>query len=126
MNINIPNNASGHSQKIVSEEDTASKFGSGLVRVFSTPAMIALMERTAMESVNDYFPGGFGTVGIALNIKHIKASPVGARISCTSKLIKLDGKKLTFEVEARDDDGIIGSGTHTRFIVNLQEFMNAI
>jgi len=124
--FNIPINSSWETELLVTKNDTATRYGSGLVEVFATPAMIALMEKTAMESIYQFLPEGFGTVGIAVNIKHIKASPVGALITCFSKLIKIETKKLTFEVGARDEKGLIGLGTHTRYIVNLNEFLKTV
>jgi fluoroacetyl-CoA thioesterase len=113
----------GFQEIIVTINDVASKYGSGLADVFATPAMIALMESTAQSSIKNYLPEGYITVGIEVNIKHLKATPVGMKVSCESKLIDIDGKKLYFEVLATDEKGIIGKGTHTRFIVNLDEFI---
>jgi len=124
--FNIPLNALGKLKLIVSEDDTATRYGSGNVDVFASPAMIALMEKTALESVLQFLPEGYGTVGIAVNIKHIKASPVGAAITCFSKLTGIESKKLTFDVKASDETGLIGMGTHTRFIVNLNEFIKTL
>ena len=107
----------------VTENETAIKMGSGDLEVYATPAMIALMENVAKSSVIDALPKGYTTVGIDMNVKHIKSSPVGANIKCKSTLIKVDGKKLFFDVEASDDKGTIGKGSHIRFIVNSNDFM---
>jgi predicted thioesterase len=113
----------GVTETIVSVSDTAVKYGSGLVEVFATPAMIALMEKTCLESVLTFLEDDEGTVGTAVNIVHLKASPIGAKIVCETELVEIDGKRLTFYVSARDDNGEIGRGTHERFIINTDKFM---
>ncbi len=110
-------------EKTVKEEDTAAAYGSGLVEVFATPAMIAFMEHTAMHCVKELLPEGFSTVGTHVNVSHSKATPVGMKVSCKAKLIEVDGRKLVFEVSAKDEEGEIGSGTHSRFIIDEQKFM---
>jgi predicted thioesterase len=109
--------------KTVTADDTASKYGSGLVEVFATPAMIALMENAAMNVALDGLPEGYNTVGTSVNIKHVKATPVGQVVKSTAKLIKIDGNKLEFEVEAYDEIGKIGFGTHGRYIIETAKFM---
>ena len=107
----------------VSENDTAKSHGSGDLEVYATPAMIAAMEKSALELVKPNLEFGESTVGTLINVKHIKATPLGGRINAVARLIKIDGKKLTFEVEAYDFNGLIGTGIHNRFIINEIEFM---
>ncbi|MFZ4400368.1 MAG: thioesterase family protein [Bacteroidales bacterium] len=116
----------GIKEMIVKAEDTASYYGSGLIDVFATPAMIAFMENTAQLSIQSYLPEGMITLGTEVNIKHLKATPLGMKVSCDTKLITVDGKRLVFEVNARDEKGIIGSGLHTRVIVDKQNFINKL
>ncbi len=123
MEINIPTGIKNHKEIIVSGNHSALAFNSGLVDVLATPSMIALMENTAMESVNSYLPEGFTTVGTEVNIKHLKATPIGAKISCDSRLSEVNGRKLVFELHTWDESGMIGIGTHTRFIVEIEKFM---
>jgi predicted thioesterase len=111
---------------IVSSENTASKYGSGLIDVFATPAMIALMEQTAQLSIQPFLPEGKITLGIEVNIKHLKATPIGVLVKCNSKLIEIDGKTLLFEVFAYDETGLIGKGTHTRYIVDANKFIEKL
>lgn len=113
----------GHSEIIVKIEDTAASYGSGLIEVFATPAMIGLMESTAQLSIQSFLEVGFITLGTELNIKHIKATPVGMNVRCETKLISIEGKKLVFEVSAFDEVAMIGNGTHSRYIVDAEKFM---
>lgn len=107
-------------------KDTAKAYGSGLVEVFATPAMIALMENTAHSSVQPYLPEGQVTVGSEVNIRHLKATPLGATVYATSELLQIEGRKLTFKIEAYDMQGLIGAGTHTRYIIDIERFMAAL
>ena len=113
-----------HSETLVVEhKDTAAVYGSGSLEVFATPAMIALMEKTCLESVNAKIGEGNTTVGIAVNIKHLKASPIGSLIRCDSKLVDVDRKRLVFEVQCFEGETLIGEGVHERFVVDSEKFM---
>lgn len=112
----------GTQQVKVTEENTALAMGSGALRVFATPAMIALMEETAWKSVADALEEGCGTVGIQLNVAHLSATPVGMEIRCESELTEIQGKKLIFKMAAYDEAGLVGEGTHERFIVANEKF----
>ena len=116
-----------HSESLVVEhKDTAAVYGSGSLEVFATPAMIALMEKTCLESVNSKIGEGNTTVGISVNIKHLKASPIGAMIRCDSKLIEVDRRRLVFEVRCFEGNTLIGEGIHERFIVDSEKFMGKL
>ena len=104
----------GKKEITVTLDKTAKAMGSGTMDVFATPAMIALMENTAFESVASELEEGSGTVGTALDIKHVSATPVGMKVTCESELMKVDGRALTFSVKAFDEAGLIGEGTHER------------
>lgn len=108
---------------VVTEELTASKVGSGLLPVYATPSMIALMENTCADCVQSYMQEGDGTVGTSVDIKHVSATPVGKTVRCECTLTEVNGKKLVFEVNAYDDKGLIGTGTHKRAIINNEAFM---
>ena len=116
-----------HSETLVVEhKDTAAVYGSGSLEVFATPAMIALMEKTCLDSVNDKIGEGNTTVGIAVNIKHLKASPVDALIRCDAKLVEVDRKRLVFEVKCFEGESLVGEGVHERFVVDSEKFMGKL
>lgn len=123
MEFNLKTGISSTIETIVTENETAVKYGSGDLYVFATPAMIALMENASKSCVGLHLPYGFTTVGIEVNVKHIKSTPMGMKVRCESVLTAIEGKRLYFKVEAFDEKGKIGEGTHTRYIVNSEEFM---
>ena len=126
MEIQIPTGVRGKEEMVVTYEDTAAKYGSGLVEVFATPAMIALMEKTCLASVLAYLPEGYGTVGVKVDIVHGKATPVGMKVTCESNLLEVDRRRLVFELVARDEKGEIGKGRHERFIIDTRKFMEKL
>ena len=107
----------------VTPEATAEYIGSGDLAVLATPAMCALMENAAMMVVATHLEEGQTTVGTALNIEHLKATKVGDIVTATAVLTEINSRELKFNIAARDQVGIIGEGTHTRFIVNREKFM---
>ena len=110
----------------VNEDNTAKAMGSGTLDVFATPALIALMEETCWRSVANELEEGSGTVGTLLEIKHTAPTPVGMKVTCESTLTEVDGRRLVFEVIARDAKGVVGEGKHERFIIQNEKFqMNA-
>ena len=114
-----------HSETLVVEhKDTAAAYGSGALEVFATPAMIALMEKTCLESVADKVGEGNTTVGIAVNIKHLKASPVGSTIRCEAEIVDVDRRRLVFSVKCFEDETLVGEGIHERFVVDSEKFMS--
>ncbi len=113
----------GRQEITVTKENSASAVGSGLLDVFATPAMVALMEKTAWMSIAPYLDEGEGTVGTKLDLAHTSATPVGMRVWCESELIEVDGRRLVFKVEAFDDKGSVGGGTHERFVIKNEKFM---
>ena len=111
---------------VVSQSNTAATLGSGDMDVFATPAMVALMENAAMLAVAAHLPEGSATVGTQMNTSHIKASPLGATITASAELVAIDGRKLSFTVKAWDTQGVIGEGTHTRFVVDRERFLSKV
>lgn len=108
---------------VVTQELTASHLGSGALPVYATPYMIAFMENTARNCVQPHLEEGCGTVGTMVSVKHLSASPIGMKITCEVVLTEVDRRRLVFEVKAFDDAGIIGEGTHERFIIQNDKFM---
>ncbi len=108
----------------VTIENTAIAMGSGTLRVFATPSMIALIEGCCAESVEDRLGEGITSVGTKVEVEHLAASPIGASILCKSKLVACDGRRLDFEVEVFDNNGLIGKGKHTRFTVDAEKFVS--
>ncbi|MBR2499587.1 MAG: thioesterase family protein [Clostridia bacterium] len=107
----------------VDEKVSAKKAASGEMDVFGTPFVIALMERTADESVRPYLEDGCATVGTVVNIKHLSATPMGMKAYATSELLEVDGRRLVYKVEAYDEVGLIAEGMHERFIIFKEKFM---
>ena len=109
-------------ERKVTEELSALSMGSGTLRVFATPAMIALIEETCWRSVAQQLEEGQGTVGTLLNVKHLATTPLGMTVKCESELIEVDGRRIVFSVNVYDETGLVGSGTHERFIINESKF----
>lgn len=107
----------------VTPENIAGAVGSGSLEVFATPQMINLMEMCACLSVDPFLEEGQTTVGTNLNVSHLSATPIGMKVWCESTLTAIDGRLLAFDVKAYDEKGLIGEGTHHRFIVNIEKFM---
>lgn len=110
----------------VEPKDTAAVYGSGKLEVFATPALIALMENTALKCIESRLENHQDTVGIEISAKHLKATAVGKKVSCQATLTEIDGRKLHFELEARDETGIIGTAVHDRFIIDPVKFMSKL
>ena len=116
----------GRREQAVTPEMSAARIGSGLVEVFATPMMVALIEQTCLESVLPQLEEGQGTVGTLVNVSHVSATPVGMRVWCDSELVEVDRRRLVFKVKAYDECGLIGEGTHERFIIDNAKFMEKL
>ena len=106
----------------VGVEHTAPSIGSGAIPVLGTPVMINLMEGAALAAVEHLLPAGHQSLGIHLDVRHVAATPIGMRVRATAELTSVDGRTLTFRVEARDERETIGDGTHQRVVVNVARF----
>ncbi len=106
----------------VTPADTAKAYKSGTLDVLATPRMLALMEETAWTSIAEELEEGTGTVGTRLEVSHLAPTPVGMRVRCETVLTEVEGRKLTFFVEAHDEAGKIGEGVHERFVVDEARF----
>ncbi|MDK2823025.1 MAG: fluoroacetyl-CoA thioesterase [Clostridia bacterium] len=123
MNFNLSIGLEGEAQELVTQENTAKKYGSGGIEVYATPAMVGLMENACLKAVDPQLPEGFATVGIHLDIKHLAATPIGMNVRAKAILREIDGKKLTFSVQAYDEKEMIGKGNHTRYIIQVDKFL---
>lgn len=107
----------------VTDEITAKSMRSGSLPVLATPFMVALMEQAASELCDKYIEEGLSTVGTALNIQHLAPTAVGAKVRAVATVTEYDGRKICFDVEAYDEAGLIGKGTHERFTIKIDKFM---
>jgi predicted thioesterase len=115
--------ATGERSLVVEEGHTAHSWGSGALYVLATPEMIALMEGAAVNAVDHLLPEGYRSVGTVVNINHLAPTTLGHTATATAELIDIDGRRLIFRVEARDEIGVIGEGTHERFVIHVERFM---
>ena len=120
---NLVNGLNAETSKTVTESDTAAKLGSGLVPVFGTPALVALMEGAAVKALEGCLDEGQTTVGGRIDASHLAATPVGMNVRARAELIKIDGRKLTFKIEAWDDVEKIGEASHERFVIDMAKFI---
>ena len=111
------------SRLTVDDTRTAMTLGSGDMPVLATPAMMALMENAAMMAVAGHLPKGCTTVGGQIESSHLKPTPIGAEVTATAELERIDGRKLFFKVSAHQGDTLIGEGKHLRFIVDREKFL---
>lgn len=107
---------------VVGKEHTAPSIGSGRVPVLATPVMINLMEGASLKAVEHLLPEGHQSLGIHLDVRHFAATPVGMRVTATAEVTGVDGRTVTFKVEARDEREVIGDGQHARVVVNVARF----
>lgn len=123
----MPENGKTYTQQIiVSDKDTALAYGSGNLKVFATPAMVALMENTAVRCLEGTLEPDTDTVGIEINVQHTKATGVGQPVNCKAAVIETDGRRIRFEITAWDDKGNIGHAIHDRFIIYPEKFMSKL
>jgi len=118
----LPIGREGRAEMVVTEAHTAPRVGSGRIHVLATPVMINLMEAAALDAVEALLPEGHQSLGIRLDVSHHAATPVGMRAVAIARLVGVEGRRLKFEVEARDERETIGGGTHERVVVNVARF----
>jgi predicted thioesterase len=112
----------GQQSVVVTQELTAKVMGSGSLDVYATPAMIALIEKAAMLSIAAEQEPGWGSVGTALNVQHLASTPVGMTVTAKTELVEVDRRRLVFQAEVYDEVGLVGKGTHERFLVEEAKF----
>ncbi len=123
MTTELQPGLTGEKSDKVTAHNTAISYGSGGAAVYATPAMVGLMEAACLSIVDPLLPDGLSTVGISLNLRHLAATPVGMSVTAQAELLTVSGKKLTFSVQAFDDKEKIGEGTHERYIIELDKFL---
>ncbi|MGH6672157.1 MAG: thioesterase family protein [Xanthobacteraceae bacterium] len=112
----------GSADLLVGPEHTAPFVGSGRIAVLATPVMINVIEAAALAAVEHLLPAGHQSLGIHLDVSHVAATPVGLRVIATAEVVRLEGRTITFKVEARDEFERIGGGTHQRVVVSVARF----
>lgn len=126
MALNVPEalkpGLSGTAEIVVGTRDTAPHVGSGKIGVLATPIMVNLMEAAALQAVERFMPPGYQTVGTHLDVRHFAATPVGMRVRARAELVKVDGRTLTFRIDAEDERERVGEGVHERLIINVERF----
>jgi predicted thioesterase len=110
----------------VTEVLTAKHLGSGGIDVYATPAMIALMEAAAVAAVDHLLPQGKASVGVALDVKHLAATPLGHQVRARAEVTDVDGRRITFAVQAWDERELIGEGMHTRYVIDAARFLERV
>lgn len=112
----------GRQETVVTAANVATNVGSGKVKVFATPMMISLMEKAACLSIQPFLEEGQSSVGTLVNVSHIAATPVGMAVWAETEVVAIDRRRITFSVKAFDEKGLIGEGTHERFIIDVEKF----
>lgn len=118
----VPIGAKGEEVRLVTTENAISFLDNDRARVLSTPHMIGMMEWTCRNSVKPLLEEGYDTVGTHVNVAHLGAAPMGSTVTFTSEVIAVNDRRIMFRVEARDQKGKIGEGTHERAIINVAKF----
>ncbi|MGQ0544519.1 MAG: thioesterase family protein [Betaproteobacteria bacterium] len=112
----------GSAELLVGEQHTAPRVGSGKVHVLATPVMINLIEAAALAAVEHLLPAGTQSLGTHLDVHHVAATPVGMKIFASARVTQLEGRRIRFAVEVRDEKDLIGHGSHERVVVNVEKF----
>ncbi len=118
----IRSGMTGAAELTVAPEHTAARVGSGEIAVLATPVMINLIEAAALAAIEHLLPDGYQSLGIHLDVRHTAATPVGLRVAAVAEVLAVEGRTVTFRVEARDEREVIGGGTHSRVVVNVARF----
>jgi fluoroacetyl-CoA thioesterase len=121
--MRIISGLTGELERVAREADTAAQWGSGLVPVFSTPALVGLMEGAAVEALKGRLDAGQTSVGGRIDVRHLAATPIGMRVRAVAELTEVDGRRLVFQIEAWDEEEQIGQAVHERFIIDEERFI---
>jgi len=110
-------------QRVVDDDMTADRWGNTGVMVLATPHLVGLLEGTAVRAIADQLEPGWSTVGTHIDLRHLKATPVGDTLTLTAEVTQVDGRRVTFHVKAEDSGGVAGEGTHERVLIDLARFL---
>jgi len=116
----------GEAGRAVTPELTATRWGSGRVPVLGTPALVALMEQAAVTALEDHLEAGQTSVGVRIDVRHLAATPVGMRVRARAELMAVEGRRLTFRVEAWDEVELVGQADHERVLVDQARFVQRV
>lgn len=116
----------GEQVTTVTPELTARHLGSGGLSVYATPAMISLMESAAVAAIDHLLPEGEASVGTAIDVRHLAATPLGQQVRARAEVTAVEGREIRFHVQAWDEDELIGEGDHTRFVINVDRFAERV
>lgn len=112
----------GTAEMVVGTRDSAPRVGSGKIAVLATPVMIGLIEEAALAAIEHLLPQGRQSLGTHLDVSHVAATPIGMTVTATAEVTEVDGRRISFRVEARDEHDLIGEGTHERVVVTAEKF----
>ncbi|MBQ9721274.1 MAG: thioesterase family protein [Oscillospiraceae bacterium] len=121
--MDIPVGAKGKAEMVVTQDKTAAAVGSGSIEVFATPWMIAMMELSACNALAPFYDEGQSSVGTKLDVSHDAATPIGMKVCAEAEVVEVDRRRIVFQVTAWDEAGVIGKGTHERFLINAEKFL---
>ena len=113
----------GETEAVVTEADTADRWGSGIVPVYGTPALVGLMEGASVQALVGHLPSGQTSVGGRIDVRHLAPTPVGMRVCARAELMDIEGRRLEFRIEAWDEVEKIGEATHERFVIDQERFV---
>jgi fluoroacetyl-CoA thioesterase len=122
----LPPGLSGEIDHLVTAEDTASRWGSGLVPVYSTPSLVGLMESAAVRALEGLLQPGQTSVGAHIDVRHLAATPVGMRVRARAELLSVEGRKLVYKIQAWDEIELIGEASHERFVIDEARFVSKV
>ena len=122
LTLDLPSGLTGTAEMIVGEQHTAPRIGSGRIRVLATPVMINLIEAAALAAVEQSLPEHHQSLGTRLDISHVAATPVGMKVRASAEVTRVEGRTISFRLEARDEREPIGDGRHERVVVNVAKF----
>jgi predicted thioesterase len=116
----------GEAERVVTEDWSAPEMGSGTVPVLATPALVALMEQAAVRALEGRLPAGQTSVGVRIDVRHLAATPIGMRVRARATLVAVEGRRLTFQIDAWDDVEKVGAAVHERVLVDEERFMERV